>query len=116
VVVGFATHHGLVRARRMEEGRFQPGPLVAAPLAPVRKVSVEAVFQETGLRRFILDLRDLPKDSAVSAWLAKPRLHRMIGAVYDTEGDYKYYAHVRLTEMYDCIVFIAESRAAKPLK
>ncbi len=116
VAIGFATHHGEVRARRTEEGRIQPGPLVAAPLAPVREVSVEATFQEMGLPRFILDLRDLPKDSAVSVWLSKPRLHRMMGAVYDAEGDSKYYAHVRLPEMYDGIVFIAESTAAKPLK
>jgi erythromycin esterase len=116
VVIGFATHHGAVRARRAEEGGIQPGPLVAALLAPVSRASVEAVFQETGLPYFILDLRDLPKDSAVSAWLAKPRLHRMIGAVYDAERDSKYYAHVRLPEMYDGIVFIAEGTVAKPLK
>jgi len=116
VVIGFSTHHGVVRARRREEGRAQPGPLVAAPLAPARKVSVEAVFQETGLPRFILNLRYLPKDSAVNAWLSKPRLHRMIGAVYDPDQDSKYYAHLRLPEMYDGIVFIAESTAAKPLK
>ena len=116
VIIGFATHHGEVRARRREEGGIQPGPIVAALLAPIRKVSVEALFQETGLPRFILDLRYLPKDSAVIAWLSKPRLHRMIGAVYDSDRDSKYYALVRLPEMYDCIVFIAESTAAKPLR
>ena len=116
VVIGLATHRGGVRARRREEGSAQPGPLVAAPLAPARKVSVEAVFQETGLPCFILDLRYLPKDSAVSAWLSKPRLHRMIGAVYDADQDSKYYAHLRLPEMYDGVVFIAETTAAKPLK
>ena len=116
VTIGFATHHGEVRARRWMEDQTKVGSLGAAPLAPVSKVSVEALFQETGLPRFILDLRDLPKDSAASAWLSKPRLHRMIGAVYDAERDSKYYAHVRLPEMYDCIVFIAESTASKPPK
>jgi erythromycin esterase len=116
VVMGFATHHGRVRVKRIEEGRVQPGPPVVAPLAPARKVSVEALLQETGLPRFVLDLRDLPKDSAAGAWLAKPRLHRSIGAVYDPDRASNYYVHVRLPEMYDCIVFIAESRAAKPLK
>jgi erythromycin esterase len=116
VVIGFATHHGAVRAWPMKEGRVQPGPPVAAPLAPARKVSVEALFQETGLPRFILDLRGLPKDSALSAWLANPRLHRSIGAVYDPDRASNYYEHVRLPETYDCLVFIAESTAAKPLK
>jgi erythromycin esterase-like protein len=115
VVMGFATHHGEVRAWPMKEGRAQPGPPVFAPLAPARTASVEAVFQETGLPRFIIDLRGLPKGSAPGAWLAKPRLHRSIGAVYDPERASRFYEHVRLPEMYDCIVFIAESTAAKPL-
>jgi erythromycin esterase len=116
VTIGFAAHQGEVRARRRVEGSAQPGPLIAAPLAPASKGSVEALFQEAGLPRFILDLRDLPKDSAVRSWLSKPRLHRMIGAVYSAEADSEYYAHVRLPQMYDAIVFIAESTAARPLK
>src|ERR1700738_5066581 len=65
LLVGFATHQGGVRAWPMKDGRIQPGPPVAAPLAPARKVSVEALFQETGLPQFILDLRRLPKDCAL---------------------------------------------------
>jgi erythromycin esterase len=115
VVMGFASHHGGVRAKRMAEGNIQPGPPVALPLAPPRNVSVEALFRETGLPRFILDLRGLPEDSAVGAWLAKPRLHRMMGAVYDPDQASGFHDYVRLPQMYDCIVFIAESTAAKPL-
>jgi len=115
VAMGFASHHGRARAKRAEEGNVQPGPPVALPLAPPRNVSVEALFQETGLPRFILDLRDLPKDSAVGAWLAKPRLHRMMGAVYDPDRASSFHDRVRLPQMYDGIVFIAESTAAKPL-
>jgi erythromycin esterase len=115
VVMGFASHHGEVRAKRMEKGSFQPGPPVAMPLAPIRKVCVEALFQETGLPRFFLDLRRFPKDGALGAWLAKPRLQRWIGAGYDPDRDSRYYVHARLPDMYDCIAFIAESTAAKPL-
>jgi erythromycin esterase len=116
VVMGFATHHGELRAIRVKEGRFQRGGPVALPLAPANKVSVEALFQETGLPRFVLDLRDLPEDSAVGAFLAKQRPHREIGAVYDPDRAASYYEHVRLSQMYDCIVFIAESSAAQPLE
>jgi erythromycin esterase len=115
VVIGFATDHGGVRAKRMEQGTVKPGPPVALPLASPSKVSVESLFAETGLPRFILDLRRLPADGAAGAWLAKPRLHRMIGAVYDPDRESKYYVHVRLPQTYDGIVFIAESMAAKPL-
>jgi erythromycin esterase len=116
VVIGFATHHGGLRAIRMKEGKFQRGGPVATPLAPASAVSVEAVFKETGLPRFILDLRDLAKDSPAGAWLAIQRQHREIGAVYDPDRASSYYEHVRLPQTYDCIVFIAESTAAKPLK
>jgi erythromycin esterase len=115
-IIGFATHHGEVRAIRMKDGKFQRGGPVALPLMPASGVSVEALFQEMGLARFILDLRNLPEDSAVSGWLAKPRSHREIGAVYDPDRDANYYEHVRLPAMFDCVVFIAESTAAKPLK
>jgi erythromycin esterase len=116
IVMGFSTDHGSVRAWPVKEGRFQPGPAAFFPLAPASSVSVEAVFAETGVPRFILDLRDLPTDSAVGAWLAKPRPHRTIGAVYDPDRASTFYEHLRLPETYDSIVFIAESKAAKPLK
>ena len=116
VTIGFATHHGAVRARRSVEEGTKPGPLGAMPLAPASGSSVEALFQELGMPRFILDLRGLPKDGAASAWLAETRSHRIIGAVYDPEEDAQYYAQMRLSEMYDSIVFISESTAAKPLK
>jgi erythromycin esterase len=116
VVIGFATHHGAVRAKRIKEGKFERGGAVALPLALASKFSVEALFGEIGLPRFILDLRDLTKESAVGAWLAKERSHRSIGAVYDPDRDSSYYDHARLPQMYDGIVFIAESTPSKPLK
>jgi erythromycin esterase len=115
VVIGMTTHHGTVRAKRVEQGALRPGPPVAMRLAPASKVSVEALFAQTGLPRFMLDLRDLPGDSAAGAWLARPRLHRMIGADYDPDRTSRYYAQVHLPAMYDCVVFIAESTAATPL-
>ncbi len=114
-IIGFSSHHGEVRAIRTKDGRVQRGGPVAMPLAPASKFSVEALFHATGLPRFILDLRYLPKDSAMGAWLGKPRLHRAIGAVYDPDRASSYYEQVRLPETYDGIVFIAESTAAKPL-
>ncbi len=115
-IIGFASHHGAVRAIRIKDGSVQRGGPVALPLAPASPFSIEAVFEETGLPRFILDLRDLPKDSAVRAWLAEPRLQREMGAVYDPDRAAAYYEYTRLPAMYDGIVFIAESTAARPLK
>jgi erythromycin esterase len=119
VVLGFASHHGEVRARRMADGKLQPGPPVALPLAPARPASVEAVFHQSGMPRFILDLRRLPKDGAkdgaLGRWLGRPTPHRSIGAGHDPGRDADSYIDAVLPEIYDGLIFIAESTAAKPL-
>jgi erythromycin esterase len=115
VVLGFATHEGEVRAKRVENGKVVPGPPVAMPLASARPTSVEALLRETSVPRFILDFRELPKDSAAGTWFAKPRLHRSLGAIYDPTRANTYYWPARLAETYDGIIFIAQSTAAKPL-
>jgi erythromycin esterase len=116
VVLGFASYHGEVRAKRMAGGKIQSGPPVALPLVPARTNSVEALFHEAGLPHFILDFRHIPKSNALGRWLAKPRLHRSIGSGYDPDRASNSYVQVNLPETYDCIIFIAESTAAKPLK
>jgi erythromycin esterase len=116
VVIGFASDHGEVRAKRVAEGKFQPGPPVSLPLAPALSTSVEALFQDAGLPRFILDLRRIPKGGALGRWLATPKSHRSIGSGYDPDRSSKSYVQVCLPEVYDAIIFIAESTAAKPLK
>jgi erythromycin esterase len=116
VVVGFASHHGEVRAKRMTEGKFMPGGPAALPLAPPLPTSVESVFHEAGLPRFILDLRRLPDDSALGRWLATPRPHRSFGAVYDPDLPSEFFERTILLQTYDAIIFIAESTAAKPLQ
>lgn len=116
VVLGFAFYQREVRAKRMTGGQFEPASPVALPLAPALKVSVEGVFHEAGLPRFILDFRRIPKDSALGAWLAKPHLHRTIGAGYDPDQHSGFYVRMVLPETYDGIIFIAESTAAMPLE
>jgi erythromycin esterase len=115
VVIGFALHHGAIRAKRIADGKFQPGPPTALPLCSAKPTSVEALFNETGLPRFILDLRRIPEGDALGRWLAGTRPHRSIGAGHDPDHDNSY-SHVNLPAEYDAIVFIAESSAAKPLR
>jgi len=116
VVLGFASHHGEVRAKRMAGGKIMPGQPVALPLSPSMTMSVESVFHEAELPRFVLDLRRVPKDSALGRWLATPRAHRSIGAVYDPDRPSDFYERTILPATYDGIVFIAQSTAAKPLE
>lgn len=116
LVLGFAFHDGAVRAKRMREGRIDAGPPVALPLVAAKPASVEGVLHEAGLPRFILDLRRLPAESALGAWLARPRLHRgEIGAVYDPDRPGDMYAQKLMPETYDALVYIGHSTAARPL-
>jgi erythromycin esterase len=112
VVLGFASHHGDLRARRMVKSSTRSGPYLSLPLAPARPASAEGLFHATGLSRFVLDFRRIPRDSALARWLEQPRLHRSIGDGYDPEADDAYEA-VRLPKLYDGMVFIAESTAAR---
>jgi erythromycin esterase len=112
VVLGLASYHGEVRARRMVKNSVRSGPYVTLPLAPARTASVEGLSHATGLSRFVLDFRRISRDSPLGRWLDQPRLHRSIGDGYDPEVDDVYEA-VRLPKLYDGMIFIAESTAAR---
>jgi erythromycin esterase len=113
VVLGFGAHHGEVRALRIVDGKLQRPP-VALTLAPPRSASIEALFHETGMPRFVLDFRLIPKESTLGRWLGGPKLYRSIGSAYDPEGDN--YVSARLPEIYDGLIFIDETTAAKPVR
>jgi erythromycin esterase len=115
VVLGFASHHGEVRARRIQVGTFLPGPPVALPIPAASPASVEAIFDDAGLPRFILDLRRVSADGVLGRWLANPVPHRSIGSGFDPDaGDFS--RSVLLPAKYDGIIFIAESNATKPVE
>lgn len=115
VVLGFGAHHGTVRAVRMKDGSFIKGGPVTLDLAPAISSSIEGLFQDAKLPRFILDFRSLPKDGPLASWLAKPRQYRSIGAGYDPDRASDAYESWIVPDRYDGFVFISLSTAAKPL-
>jgi erythromycin esterase len=115
VVLGFASHSGEVRAKRLVSNQWQPGGPVALTLAPAKSISVEALFAATGLPRAMIDFRRISHDSALAKWLAEPRLHRSIGAGFDPDRQSGIYEEADLPKAYDGLIFIAQSSAAKPL-
>ena len=76
--------------------------------------SYEALFHNTGLPRFLLNLRD---GGEVVTELRKPRLERAIGVIYrpDTER-MSHYFRARLPEQFDAVIHIDETRAVEPLE
>lgn len=109
VLIGFSTYTGTVTAAS-DWG-------ASAELKRVRPAlpeSYEALFHNTGLPRFLLNLRD---GGEVVTELRKPRLERAIGVIYrpDTER-MSHYFRSRLPDQFDAVIHIDETRAVEPLE
>jgi len=81
---------------------------------PALPGSVEALFHDVALPRFLLPLRD--PGEALGA-LREPRLERAIGVVYrpDTERA-SHYFHARVAEQFDALIHLDHTRAVEPLE
>jgi erythromycin esterase-like protein len=77
--------------------------------------SLDALFASTGMARFVLDFRQVSPSSALGRWLARPRMIREPGWTYDLDNEWDGYERKILPASYDCIIFVAESSATRPL-
>jgi len=98
VVLGFAFHEGRYNA----VGSRGLVPYDAVPSFPG---SIEYVFHQTGLPRFILDLRKASASDPASAWLLGENEFRSIGAV---PGD-GFYITRTLTQDYDALIYFDQT-------
>jgi erythromycin esterase-like protein len=105
-LVGFGTHSGTVAAADDWDG-----PLRIKQVRPSRADSYERLCHDTGLPRFLLDLReDAP------APLEEERLERYIGVIYRPETErWSHYVESVLAEQFDGWVWFDETRAVTPL-
>ena len=107
--VGFSTYSGTVTAATEWDG-----PAHRRHVRPALAASYEHLFHESRVGRFLLPLRtDLDSASA----LAGPRLERAIGVLYLPESERRsHYFHARLSEQFDYVLHIDETRAVEPLE
>lgn len=105
-LIGFGTHHGTVAAANDWDD-----PMQIMRINPSRPDSYERVMHDTGLPRFLLDLRAETNDAARAALMA-PRLERYIGVIYrpDTER-WSHYAEAVLPREYDGFVWFDRTQA-----
>lgn len=110
VLIGFGTHSGTVAAASEWDA-----PMEIKAVRPSRQGSYEALFHDTGIERFMLDLR-AGQHEEVRRILAEPRLERYIGVVYrpDTER-WSHYSYASLSDQYDAFVWLDETTAVVPL-
>lgn len=104
VNVGFATHDG-------EYGAMKDGALSVNPLVPSPPGSIEWYAHDTGMPRFVIDLRTARRNAPVMAALRKGLMMRSIGALaVDTQ--------LMLTSVldeYDALLWVDHTTAARPL-
>ena len=109
-LIGFSTYAGSVTAAKdwdspAERRRVRPGWVE----------SYEELFHATGIPRFWLDLRHLENEA--QAILRGPRLQRAIGVIYRPETErWSHYFHAQLTDQFDAMIHLDETRALEPLE
>lgn len=109
VLVGFTTYTGTVTAASDWD---TPGALKR--VRPGLAGSYEELFHDVGMPRFLLPLRG---NSAAAEALREPRLERAIGVIYRPETErLSHYFESRLSDQFDAVIHIDETRALQPLE
>jgi len=81
---------------------------------PAMPGSYEDLFHDVAIPAFALTL---PPDSHVAGGLREPRLERAIGVIYRPESERaSHYFHASLSDQFDAIIHIDETRAVEPLE
>lgn len=105
-LVGFTTHTGTVTAASDWD---EPAELKT--VRPSLEDSVERLLHDSGHPMFLLAL-----EGAIAPALGVPRLERAIGVIYRPETErWSHYFYTSLSEQFDCVIHIDETRAVTPL-
>jgi erythromycin esterase-like protein len=109
MLVGFSTYSGTVTAATDWGGRAE-----RKNVRPALPNSVETLFHNTGLERFILLL---PDESDEKKLLGKPLLERAIGVIYRPQTERQsHYFTARVAEQFDAVIHFDETTAVEPLE
>lgn len=109
-LIGFGTHSGTVLAASDWDESAE-----VKTVRPSRSDSYESLCHDTGINRFLVDLR-AGRNEPLRDALREPRLERYIGVVYrpDTER-MSHYSQASLSEQYDCFVWLDKTSAVTAL-
>jgi erythromycin esterase-like protein len=108
VLVGFSTYHGTVTAASEWDGEAE-----RKVIRPALPESYESIFHDTGLKEFLLILRN---NTELSRQLGLSRLQRAIGVIYTPETERQsHYYFSKLPEQFDALIHLNTTHALKPL-
>ncbi|HLL31476.1 MAG TPA: erythromycin esterase family protein [Allosphingosinicella sp.] len=109
-LIGFGTHAGTVAAASDWDE-----PMEIKKVRPSLPESYERLCHDSGVARFLLDMREGANEAAVEA-LLEPRLERFIGVIYRPETErWSHYAEAVLPNQFDAWVWFDETEAVTPL-
>lgn len=109
-LIGFGTHDGTVAAADDWDA-----PMKIKQLNLSRPDSYERLMHDSGLARFLLDLREGAHPDARDALMAQ-RLERYIGVIYRPETErWSHYSEATLPKQYDAFIWFDRTEAVKAL-
>ena len=109
-LIGFGTHRGTVAAASDWDGAME-----VKRVNPSLEQSYERLCHDSGIDRFLLDMREGGNEEAVEA-LLEPRLERYIGVIYRPETERSsHYAQAVLPNQFDAWLWFDETEAVTPL-
>ena len=110
-LIGFGTHMGTVAAADDWDM-----PMKIKSVRPSLPESHERMSHDSGVDRFLLDLRAGEVDARLRDELAEPLLQRFIGVIYRPETErWSHYNHAVLPGQFDAWVWFDETEAVTPL-
>jgi erythromycin esterase-like protein len=108
--IGFGTHTGTVAAATDWDE-----PMEVKAVRPSLPESYERLCHDSGVPRFLLDLREGENEEVAEA-LLEPRLERFIGVIYRPETErWSHYSEAVLPSQFDAWVWFDETGAVIPL-
>ena len=111
LMIGFGTHTGTVAAADDWDM-----PMKIKRVRPSLPESHERMSHDSGVDRFLLDLRAGKVDARLRDQLAEPRLERFIGVIYRPEMErLSHYSQAVLPGQFDAWVWFDETEAVTPL-
>jgi len=109
-LLGFGTDRGTVAAASAWDG-----PMEVKRVRPAHEASYERLCHDSGVKAFMLHLRD-PVKTALRDELEAARLERAIGVVYRPESELmSHYFQACLPRQFDEYIWFDETRAVSPL-
>ena len=109
VLIGFSTYDGTVTAASEWDG-----PAEKKAVRPALAESYEALFHDTGLKNFLLILRD---NVEMAKHLHLNRLQRAIGVLYLPRTELQsHYFYSHLPQQFDAVIHIDRTNALRPLE